>query len=219
MAGTWLWPLGLLTALSTVLMTAGLYLEARGRWLVYLFKPLATLAILALAVLALAAEPSRYAWAVVVGLVFSLAGDVFLMLPSDRFREGLASFLLAHLAYLVAFTTGVGFADPAWPYLVWGLIALPVVARLWPALPGELRIPVAVYMAVLLAMAAQATCRALATGEETAWLAAAGAALFVASDTCLALDRFARRFVAAPALVHVTYFAAQWLIALSLLAR
>lgn len=219
MAGTWAAPLALLTVLSTVLMTVGLYLESRGRWLVYVFKPLATLAVLAFAVLALAAHPSSYGWAVVIGLIASLAGDVFLMLPSDRFREGLASFLLAHIAYLVAFTSGVAWADPAWPFLVWGLLALPVIARLWPGLPAGLRAPVLVYMAVLLVMASQAASRALATGETAAWMAAAGAALFVFSDTCLAFDRFARRFAAAPALVHLSYFAAQWLIASSVPAR
>ena len=36
-------------------------------------------------------------------LVLCLAGDVFLMLPADRFVPGLASFLLAHLAFTVGF--------------------------------------------------------------------------------------------------------------------
>ena len=45
-------------------------------------------------------------------------GDVFLMLPSNRFVEGLASFLVGHLAYiggLVAWGTDIG---PAWFVLV-----------------------------------------------------------------------------------------------------
>ncbi|MEF9943405.1 MAG: lysoplasmalogenase [Burkholderiaceae bacterium] len=198
------------------LMIAGLYRPLTARWLVYVFKPLATILILVLALFGMVVEPSRYAIAVVVGLVFSLAGDVFLMLPSDRFREGLASFLLAHIAYLVAFTVAVGWASPAWPYLAWAVLAVPLVSRLWPGVPRQLRPAVGVYMLVLLAMAAQAMSRALALGDAAAWLAAAGAVLFVVSDYSLALDRFTRRFVAAPALVHVTYYAAQWLIALSI---
>ena len=40
-----------------------------------------------------------------VGLVFSLAGDVFLMLPKERFIAGLVSFLLAHIAYIIGLNT------------------------------------------------------------------------------------------------------------------
>ena len=49
---------------------------------------------------------SRYAGFILAGLVFSLAGDVFLMLPSDQFMAGLVSFLIAHLFYIAAFTAG-----------------------------------------------------------------------------------------------------------------
>ena len=38
------------------------------------------------------------------GLLFSLVGDVSLMLPNERFIQGLVSFLVAHLCYIVAFT-------------------------------------------------------------------------------------------------------------------
>jgi uncharacterized membrane protein YhhN len=36
-----------------------------------------------------------------LGLIFSLAGDVFLMLPKEQFIAGLVSFLLAHVAYII----------------------------------------------------------------------------------------------------------------------
>ena len=39
------------------------------------------------------------------GLVFSMAGDVFLMLPKERFVAGLVSFLLAHVAYVIGLNT------------------------------------------------------------------------------------------------------------------
>lgn len=39
----------------------------------------------------------------IVALVRGLAGDVFLLPQVDRFVEGLGSFLLGHLAYLVDF--------------------------------------------------------------------------------------------------------------------
>ncbi|NIW49240.1 MAG: lysoplasmalogenase, partial [Gammaproteobacteria bacterium] len=36
-----------------------------------------------------------------IGLALSLAGDIFLMLPDEKFIAGLVSFLLAHLAYIL----------------------------------------------------------------------------------------------------------------------
>ena len=45
---------------------------------------------------------TRRAW-FVAALVCSLAGDVLLMLPSDRFIAGLAAFLVGHLCYVAGF--------------------------------------------------------------------------------------------------------------------
>ncbi len=64
---------------------------------VYLLKPLTMVFILLIVVQAGWPDFSRYKVAILAGLVCSLAGDVFLMLPSDRFIAGLVSFLLAHL--------------------------------------------------------------------------------------------------------------------------
>jgi uncharacterized membrane protein YhhN len=62
--------------------------------------------------------------------------------------------------------------------------------------------------------------RALApdTPMPSGELARAGALAFMASDGVLALDRFVRRFGAAHAVVMVTYYAAQTLIAASVAA-
>jgi uncharacterized membrane protein YhhN len=38
-----------------------------------------------------------------IGLLFSLAGDVFLLLPKEQFIAGLISFLLALVAYIIGF--------------------------------------------------------------------------------------------------------------------
>jgi uncharacterized membrane protein YhhN len=84
---------------------------------------------------------------------------------------------------------------------------------LWPLL-GDRRLPVLVYMLAIVTMAWQAA-RWSGLHTAAAGLAAAGSALFVLSDSVLAWNRFARPFRAAQAVVLSTYFAAQWLIALS----
>lgn len=206
--------LTLLIAVSALLAIRAHYIGPGGRLQVYLFKPLTTALILALAVLAPNADP-RYQLAIGAGLALSLAGDVFLMLPRDRFLPGLVSFLLAHVAYLIAFTSGPRYEAAAAPFVAFGLVGAAIFALLWPGLSRRLRVPVAVYVVVITLMAGVALARWLEFGGWAALTAAVGAGLFVMSDALLALDRFRWSFSAARAAVLGTYWAAQYLIAVS----
>lgn len=202
-------------ALVAVLAIRAHYLDESRRWQVYAFKPLATLLILALA-LVLTPARSDYQWAIAAGLLFSTAGDVFLMLPRDRFVAGLASFLVAHLCYIGAFAIGVPFAAAPLLWLPFFAAGGLVLALVWPGLKPALRAPVAVYVIVIAAMAGQAAGRWHMTGSVVALAAAVGAGLFVVSDAVLAIDRFRWKFRAARAVTLATYWAAQLLIALSI---
>jgi uncharacterized membrane protein YhhN len=183
---------------------------------VYLTKPATMILILALAGVGRDRAPSRYANLILAGLVCSLAGDVFLMLPSDQFVPGLASFLIAHLFYITAFRSGItgfGPARLALPFCGYGLAAFWILS---PVI-GELKLPVIAYLLVILIMAWQAAVRWNAMRDRSCLFAFAGALLFVISDSVLAYNRFHTRFLVAEALIMSTYFAAQWLIALSVL--
>lgn len=209
----WLWITG--SALAAISLVCHLRAEARGpRWQVYLFKPLTTGLIVLMATAVAVETPSRYTIAIAVGLVFSLAGDVFLMLPVDRFTLGLASFLVAHVAYLVAFTTNVAVGSAPLLLLPFALAAGVLVSFLWKHL-GSKRVPVVLYAGVLAAMAWLATSRVWVLGGRGAECAAIGAVLFVVSDGSLAVNRFRARFAHAQTLIMTTYVVAQWLIALS----
>ena len=120
-------------------------------------------------------------------LSLSCAGDVALLGEGrTAFTAGLGSFLGAHVAWVRALRGRPGggrvTGRPA--------LALPYVAA-WAGLnavlwrrTGDDRWPVVVYSAVLTATAVAA----LDTGDT---VTAAGGALFMASDTLLALERFA----------------------------
>lgn len=203
---------------AAILAIRAHYLDAAQRWQTYVFKPLATLLVAALALSHPAASPD-YRWAVVAGLAFSTAGDIFLMLPRDRFVAGLVSFLAAHLFYIFAFSIGVPFpaAPLLWlPYIAAGGIVVTIV---WAGVPPAMRGAVIAYVLVIAAMAGQATGRWQALGGERALAAALGAALFVASDSMLAINRFRAPFRAERVLVLGSYWMAQLLIALSIAAR
>lgn len=199
-------------AVSALLTIVGKYRSAK---LHYLFKPLTMLLVL---YIALSDERSgaaaQYQWLIVAALLFSLAGDVFLMLPRDRFVIGLASFLVAHLIYGAAFVLHGGLQAPGWLILVVALFAFGGMGVLLPR-AGALRIPVAFYIIAIAAMALTAVTRALQVNTPAALLAAAGALLFVVSDSLLGWNRFVKPFVAAEALLLATYFGGQMLIALS----
>lgn len=206
-------------ALAGVSLAAHLRAEYGGpKWQVYLCKPLTTVLLFLAAVVPPRLTDGRYTAGIACGLLASLAGDIFLMLPGDQFLAGLLCFLVAHLAYLLAFTAGVPFGQSPWLLLPLGAAAVGLLVLLWPGL-GRMKGPVVVYSAVILVMVWQAGARALALPSEGATLAAAGAVLFMASDSLLALNRFRGKWSLAQAQVMVTYVAAQALIALSVSIR
>jgi uncharacterized membrane protein YhhN len=200
--------LAVVVAASAVLAIAGAYWPAMP-WLHWLFKPLTTL-LIAWSVWRTPSALPRYRTWLLIGLVLSTAGDVFLMLPVDAFVAGLASFLLAHLAYLIALKQRERWLAAMWPFALYAVVAGLVLSQLWPGLPGELRVPVVVYVVVLAAMAAQALAVWWRRRDGAALYGAWGGACFVLSDALLAWDRFVAPFVAASFAVLASYWLAQW---------
>jgi uncharacterized membrane protein YhhN len=153
-------------------------------------------------------------WWFVAGLVLSLAGDIFLMLPRERFVAGLASFLLAHVAYVAGFTVrGVDAGMMVAALVVVAAVASPVAWKIVGALrtAGAMALvaPVLVYMAVIVLMVAGAI------GAGAPW-GIAGAVLFLASDSLLAWNKFVSALPHGRVLVMVTYHLAQAGLVLSL---
>ena len=183
----------------------------------YLFKPLTTFIILLGAAWLIRPAPPLYRTLVVVGLGCSLGGDILLMLPGGRMAGGIAAFLAAHLAYLVAFSLAspVALSQLAWllPFLA---LCGAILADRWGAL-GKLKVPLVIYTAVICTMAWRAAMRGQSVfiPRQTFLFGVAGACLFVVSDAILVLRRFGRPFAAAESLGLATYWAAQFLIAMS----
>jgi uncharacterized membrane protein YhhN len=138
------------------------------------------------------------------------AGDVALLGTSQTaFTAGLACFLAGHVAWIMALRQRPGGgrlrARPA--------LAAPHVAAfgamnayLWRR-TGKDRVPVIVYSAALLAMS-------LAALDSGSPRTAAGGALFLASDTLLALEKFGGlQLPAHEGLVMAAYTSAQALLA------
>lgn len=150
----------------------------------------------------------------VAALILSMLGDVWLMLPRDLFIPGLASFLLAHLAYIAGmWVDGVSFLGIAIGLAVAGLAALVVGGRILRRVRASsdpaMAVPVGAYMAVISLMLASAF------GTEEG-LAIGGAALFFCSDALIAWERFVRPRAWHGLAIIVTYHVAQAGLTLSL---
>ena len=168
------------------------------RILVYIAKPSAMVFLLAWLYFYAGFSGALFYFA--LGILFSLGGDVFLMLPNmDRwFVFGLVSFLLAHVFYII----GLNFVLP--PLNMFGIllaifIAL-FVAQIYRRLAAglhasgkdRLRIPVLVYTIVISLM----WLSALQTIFDANWqttsslLVSLGSTLFITSDIVLAWFKF-----------------------------
>lgn len=178
-------------------------------------KPATMLALIGVAATVDPAHTGRRGWFVAAG-VLSLAGDVFLMLPRERFVAGVAAFLGAHLAYIAGLAQGTvsgarALAAVLLMAAVVGLLARPLLGSIRER-HRELVVPIAVYMVVISVMVVMA----ISVGPA---LAAGGALLFAASDATLAWDRFVRPLRGGAVAVMVTYHLGQAGLLLSLVQR
>ena len=207
------WPTGCLivAAASAALAIAAAPWASGQAWLAFVFKPLATLAIIAFAWPRGRPTPVQRRW-VLMGLSLSLVGDVALLWPQQGFLPGLISFLLAHLAYLIALTREHKLMARLWPFVAYAALAALVLWQLWPGVPAGLRGPVAGYVICLSAMAAQTAVLWQCAGARATPLALGGL-LFVTSDALLATNKFLSPLPMASLWILASYWLAQALIA------
>jgi uncharacterized membrane protein YhhN len=162
--------------------------ERRIRWLEVVFKPVTTLLLFAV----IGVPQTTFARLVTAGVALSVVGDVALLSDTNRaFMVGLAAFLLAHVAYVIAF---LGVA--VWSAHVVGVAVIMIVSSVallratWEGASG-MHGPTIAYGAVITTMVVSAS--ATVGGPlPTAPFAAVGAMLFYVSDSSLAINKFRR---------------------------
>ncbi len=196
-------PLVLAAAATAAFLALHLVAERRGAPALRAVGKLGASATFVVLAVALGTQ-GRFRGAILVALVLSALGDGLLLSSrKPAFLAGLVAFLLAHLAY------GVAFAPVSRPSALVGLAILFatiwVLRWLWP-FAGELRAAVAVYSAAIAAMVW------LALGVDQG-VVRAGALLFWLSDLSVARDRFVSPSFANRLLGLPLYFAAQLLLA------
>ena len=177
-------------------------------------KPFASLGFI-VAAIGFGALKSWYGNVVLAGLILGAIGDVCLLGKQKKyFVAGLVSFLLGHVAYVVAFGSLPISRPQAFIAAVAMAAIMAFVARwVFPHAP-DMRVPIGIYMLVIAVMCVVA----IGAGAAGApWMIPVGAVMFTASDIAVVRDRFV-----APGLVNrlwglPLYYAAQLVIAWSIL--
>tara|TARA_Y100000031_G_scaffold146702_1_gene180903 strand:+ start:165 stop:785 length:621 start_codon:yes stop_codon:yes gene_type:complete len=182
--------------------------------LVYIFKPLTMIFIILLAVTESNALNVSYRITIIAALVFSLMGDIFLMLPKNRFIHGLLSFLIAHLFFIYAFSSNLGTPFHFWSFIPVILFFLTMVRILWSHL-GKMKILVIIYALIISTMLLSSIELWLQQKEAWSSFVIAGGLLFCCSDSLLGYNRFAKPLKNAQFFILTTYYAAQWCFAMS----
>ncbi len=163
-----------------------------------------------------------------LGLLFSLAGDIFLLLPREQFIPGLVAFLLAHVAYVIGFNSEAlpAFNLPAAVLAVAVLVAaVPIYRGIASGLQASgqprLKMPVLVYTLVISLMLLSA----LLTFVRPEWqpapalMVSLGALSFFISDSVLAWNKFVVPLSHARLVTMFTYHVGQALIVLGCTAH
>ncbi len=157
-------------------------------------------------------------WWFVAALVLSMVGDVFLMLEDQEkwFVPGLASFLVAHIAYIVGMlsgpTSGTAIIVGAVIVAIAAAAGAPFVVKGAARIDRRLPIPVTAYVSVISLMVVSAI-------GSTVALAVVGALLFYVSDFAIGWSRFVKDFAGSRLVIITTYHAAQVLLVLSLVTN
>lgn len=175
-------------------------------------KPLTMLFIIALPLLEVREEYSTYAYLIITGLILSLLGDLFLLFPDKYFNNGLYSFLVAHILYIMAFNQKVD--EHCFGITSVVIVFIIVVIKVLAPKLGAMKYPVILYILVISAMLYSGVNVDRQLGTIT--FVSIGAILFTISDTVLAFNKFYKKISFAEPIILSTYFVAQLLFALTI---
>ena len=168
------------------------------------FKLLTTVLIILIALIIFKKTSSIYSAMVIAALFFSLAGDVFLI-NKKYFLQGLSSFLVAHIAFTIGFTSLYGFTWYSAPLVLLVLIGGGYYNYLRKDLV-KYSIPVLVYITVIVVMNWQAIGLVVNNGRMVFFSIALASIMFSFSDSVIAYNKFKRPLKIAEPLILSTYW-------------
>ena len=172
---------------------------------------------------------SKRSFTFITALFFCWAGDVLLLFQTKVeifFILGLLTFLIGHVLYILAYqqfrwndkkneliaTQKIRFSFPI------VLAGTGLIVILFPLL-GDFKIPVLVYAIALMVMVMTALFRYGRTTDRSFWMVFGGAAIFMSSDSLLAINKFYSPIYLSGFFIMLTYTIAQYLIVVGVLSH
>jgi len=152
----------------------------------------------------------------IIGLLFSLLGDTYLIYPEKYFKKGLIAFLLGHICYIIAFIVSSDTHFTLYLFFPITIIGFLYLRSIMPY-SGKMKIPIIIYVIIIAIMGWAAMERLNSLHTVGSLIAVLGAVLFMISDGVLALNKFKKPFHSAELIILATYFSAQWLLAVSVI--
>lgn len=155
------------------------------------------------------------------GLLFSFLGDSFLLFQPTFFVLGLASFLIAHIAYIkmtfqflqkITLTQVLKAIVPF--LLLLGVLLSVIIDNL-----GEMLFPVVVYGITISTFGTMALVNYLSSKTKGNRMLFIGVFIFMISDSMIAINKFCITDRVFLVMIMITYIIAQYLISKSLIVR
>ena len=186
--------------------------------LVYAFKPLVLLSLLALYTYSVSNRNKWY----ILALVFSFLGDVFLLFEGQLFfMIGLVSFLIAHILFIkiiLSWLTKSSLFNITVAFIPFLITFSGLIYVLKDSL-NELLIPVIIYGITISIFGVVSLLNYLNTKTTKALWMFFGALVFIISDSILAIHKFYFSKEILGILVMATYIVAQYLIYRSMILK
>lgn len=206
------------TFLAFILAVVAIYSNYNNIRLHFFSKPATTITIILIALLSSQIPFNIYSILIIIGLVLSLTGDIFLMFEEKYFLLGLISFLIAHIFYIFAFSSITGL--DATPFIFIPLIVITgISAKILAQKAGKMKFPVFVYILVISLMLWRGLELYHTLADNASLFAAIGATLFAISDFILGYNKFRNPVPWARVYILSTYYLAQYFISSSIIGN
>lgn len=158
-------------------------------------------------------QDELFIYYLLVGLLFSALGDLFLLNHSKHFIKGLASFLIAHIVYIIGFLSIHSnkeiYTDRS-SLICLTFLTLAALLYMWYIRPHIMQ----QHQSISFLLSVYAYILIISSMVYIAWLTSQdwliiGALLFYLSDFTLSWNKFVREFKSADLIIMSTYYGAQ----------
>ncbi|MBC8196549.1 MAG: lysoplasmalogenase [Candidatus Marinimicrobia bacterium] len=180
----------------------------------FVLKPLTLISIIIMGVLSQNIDRNILNQLILIGILFSLLGDILLMFGKKEFLIGMGAFFLTHIFYINAFILDGFHLNYIFIFFT-SLFSILFYLFIYSSLNSH-KIPVLIYSLAISTMLITSRSYFQLHDNINGKLILLGAILFTISDILLAIKQYKGEFPYCSTLVYLTYFSGQYFICLTM---